>query len=247
MKKLFLLLCFICSFANAETINIKSANGEVPTAYWEKTNSKAVMIFIPGGDGSFGVASRNPPKPSWFMLNLFNLDTSPDIVYMDSNTSLGWKDISPRYSAEHIENITAVVKYYKERTKKPVYLIGHSNGSISIAEFLNKSSDSQRLVAGIILSAGRNETSIDVKLSIPTLVMVHEQDSNVWTTPSASVSLYEKIKATNSKAKLAFIHGGYNEMGNPATGGRHMYAGSLNEVATTLNEFLSSSLSNNIK
>jgi alpha-beta hydrolase superfamily lysophospholipase len=166
---------------------------------------------------------------------------------MDSKTSLGWKDISPRYSAEHMENIRAVVKFYKEKTKKPVYLIGHSNGSISIAEFLNKSADSQKLVAGVILSAGRNETNIDVKLTIPVLVMIHEQDMNVWTTPTASINLYEKIKATNDKAKLAFIHGGYNEMGNPATNGRHMYAGSLDEVAVTLNSFLSSSLPNNIK
>jgi alpha-beta hydrolase superfamily lysophospholipase len=56
-----------------------------------------------------------------------------------------------------------VISFYKAMTSKPIFLIGHSNGSLSIAEFLNQSSDHQKLISGVIFSGGRNETELKQK------------------------------------------------------------------------------------
>jgi hypothetical protein len=31
---------------------------DVPTAYWANSEAKATLIFLPGGDGSFGLANK---------------------------------------------------------------------------------------------------------------------------------------------------------------------------------------------
>lgn len=236
---LFILLS--ANFAFSEILTVTTKSDEVQTAYWPQPNSSALVIWLPGGDGSFGIATKNPAKPSWFLGNLAAMDKAPDVVFMDSSYGLGWKggDLSPRRTKRHIENIADVVRYYKEKTHKNIYLLGHSNGSVSVAEFLNAAPENQNLIAGAIFSASRNETEVKAHLNLPILIMTHEKDTNIWTLPSSSLALYEKIKNNNAaQVEFAYLHGGYDE-GNPATSGRHMYAGSLDEAAAIVYQFTS--------
>jgi predicted peptidase len=133
----------------------------------------------------------------------------------------------------------SVIQFYKERTKKPIYLIGHSNGTISEAEFLNKSPDNQKLLAGVIFSASRNETSIDGPLNLPILFLHHEDDANGrWTSYSNAQGLYKKVKVLNmGSTEFSTVHGG--EAGsNPSTSGHHMYEGSFDEAANYIWNFI---------
>jgi hypothetical protein len=240
IKLTFILLILFSNISFAEYIIVNAKHEEIQTAYWQQANSKSVVIWLPGGDGSFGFAVKNPPKPNWLFNHLSELENAPDIVFVDSSYGLGWKggDLSPRRTARHIDNVAEIVKYYKEKTQKNVYLFGHSNGSVSVAEFLNASPTNQFLIAGAIFSASRNETEIDAHLNLPVLVMTHEKDPNSWTTPSSSLKLFEKIKNNDdANVEFAYVHGGYDE-GNPATSGRHMYAGSLKEAADIVNKFV---------
>lgn len=243
MKFIYVIFSFVFFYSNisyAEYVSITTKHEEIQTAYWPQRNSNSVLIWLPGGDGSFGYASKNPPKPNWLFSNLAGLENAPDIVFMDSRYGLGWKggDLSPRRTSRHIDNVVEVVKYYKEKTQKNVYIFGHSNSSVSVGEFLNAAPENQSLIAGAIFSASRNETEVRVHLNLPVLVMAHEQDTNRWTTPSSSLALYEKIKKKDdANVQFGFVHGGYDE-GNPATSGRHMYAGSLDEAANIVYKFV---------
>jgi hypothetical protein len=68
--------------------------------------------------------------------------------------------------------------------------------------------------------------------------MHHKNDSNSWTTPAKAERLFNEIKVKNSApTDLNFVDGGFDE-GNPALSGRHMYAGSLNQAAKFVEEFI---------
>ena len=246
MKQILIALAFLLlsNISFAEIIQVPGSDGDTTTAYWASPNSKAVLIFMPGGDGSYNIASRNPAKPSWILSKLFDASQiSPglDLVFVDSPYSLGMQggNISPRYTNDHLSRMLSVIQFYKDKSKKPIYLIGHSNGTISEAEFLNKSPDNQKLLAGIIFSGSRNETSIDGPLNLPILFLHHEDDANGrWTSYSNAEGLYKKVKALNvGPTGFSTVHGG--ESGNnPSTSGHHMYEGSFEEAANYIWAFI---------
>ena len=246
MKQLIfsLLFLFFSSASSAEIIQVPGAYGDTPTAYWANPNSKAVLIFFPGGDGSFDIASKNPAKPSWVLSKLYDAsqkNSGLDLVLVDSPYSLGMRggNIAPRYSKDHLSRALSVIQFYKDKTKKPIYLIGHSNGAISISELLNQSKDNQPLLAGLIFSGSRNETSIDGPLNIPVLFLHHEDDANGrWTSFANAESLYKKVKAINSgPTKFSAVHGG-TAGGDPSSSGHHMYEGSFDEAANYIWNFI---------
>ncbi len=246
MRKLVIAVVtmLISSLSIAEIISVPGSDSETTTAYWSSPNSKAVLIFIPGGDGSFNIASKNPARPSWVLSTLYDASQKGpglDLVFVDSPHSLGMRggNIAPRYSKDHLSRMLSVIQFYKEKTKKPLYLIGHSNGAISEAEFLNQSPDNQKLLAGIIFSGSRNETSIDGPLNIPILFLHHEDDANGrWTSYSNAESLYKKVKALNQgSTQFLAVHGG-EAGGDPSTSGHHMYQGSLDEAANYIWNFI---------
>lgn len=246
MKRLIISLMWLLfsGALSAEIIQVPRPDGETTTAYWASPNSKAVLIFFPGGDGSFDMASKNPARPPWVLSRLYDASQkspSLDLVFVDSPYSLGMRggNIAPRYTKDHLSRVLSVVQFYKEKTKKPIYLIGHSNGTISLSEFLNQSKENQQLLAGVIFSGSRNETSIDAPINIPILFLHHEDDANGrWTSYSSADKLFQKVKTFNSATtKFSTIRGGVS--GNdPSTSGHHMYEGSLDEAANSIWDFI---------
>ena len=226
---------------------------EVPTVFWAKPDSKAVLIFLPGGNGSFGLSARPAPRPMWLLADLYQ-SGSPDLdlVYMDSEISLQgefgdpYQRWAPRREARHIEGIQATINYYRNKTGKPVFLLGHSNGSFSIAEFLSRAPGNQTLLAGVIFSGSRNETEVKQNLSIPVLVLHHRSDPNRWTTPGNAEKLFSTMKQYNaSVTKLAWVEGGKDVSGgDPTHSGRHMYFEATPEAAIMVRSFIGQSMGN---
>jgi len=236
--KISLLLAFSVfnTMCFAEILSVPFEGGSIPTAAWLSKNSQAVLIFIPGGDGKFNIASRDPAKPIWILSQV--ADQGIDIVLMDSNESLGERDLSPRRTSEHVRKIAAVAQFYRKKTGRPVFLLGHSNGAVSVAEFLNQSPDNQKLIAGAIFSGSRNETELTGKVNLRVLILHHQEDPNIYTKPEYAEQLFLKVKRLNgAKTTYSLVHGGFNE-GNPATSGRHMYAGSQAEAARIVSGFM---------
>ncbi len=241
-------LIFLCLlsplYSASEIISIPSNYGDTQTAYWPSSNSKAVLLLIPGGEGNFDIARKNPPKPNWVLSILYNKSQKHlgvDLVFFDSPYSLGWigGNIAPRYTKDHLGRLLSVINFFKAKTSKPIYLIGHSNGTISVSEFLNQSSENQALLAGAILSASRNETKLNPPLNVPILFLHHEDDANGrWTSYGTAQKLYDKALISNSSStQFLTVHGG-DSGGNPSISGHHMYEGSLEEAAGYLWEFI---------
>ena len=139
--------------------------------------------------------------------------------------------------------IESAVRFYKGKTGLPVWLMGHSNGGISLTEFLKYARKNNRmdLIGGMVASAVRNESYFDEPIAFPILFMHHKFDGCSVTTPSASFRNYEKVKTfSTSPVEFVTIQSGSAEPRDPCRSGYHMYFGAGEEVANHLDEFMSS-------
>lgn len=153
---------------------------------------------------------------------------------------------STRRENRHIESIKHTVEYYRKKFGKSVFLIGHSNGTLRLAELLNQSPENQKLISGLIFSGSRNETEVKQKISVPVLVLHHKSDSNRWTTPSLAECLFKSLKQNNSSSTVqSWVEGGRDiPNGDPTHTGRHMYNEATAETAGLIKNFIEKTLAN---
>lgn len=138
--------------------------------------------------------------------------------------------------------IESAIRFYKEKTGLPVWLMGHSNGGISLTEFLKYARKNNRveLISGMVVSAVRNESYFDGPIGFPMLFIHHDQDGCSNTTYSASYKNYEKVKKfITAPVEFVTIQGGQAESRDPCRSGFHMYFGAAEEVANQLDAFMS--------
>ena len=119
-----------------------------------------------------------------------------------------------RQRAEHVTDIKAVIAWVRQQTKVPVWLVGTSRGTQSaayVATELNRSDGPDGLVlTSTILSDNKSQPvpSMPVgKLTIPVLVVHHEQDGCKHCAFSDIHDLIEKLDHVPNKQLLSFKDG----------------------------------------
>jgi hypothetical protein len=159
-----------------------------------------------------------------------------NIVIFDNPSTL--HGVSARANSDHLGRIESVVKFYKERLGVPVWLFGHSDGSISVSEYQNSIEKTEKSIAGVILSGGRDETQIRKDWKSPALVLHHEQDGCKWTTYSGAKLYFSRIKKLNSEStEFATVVGGGSSL-DPCSTGYHMYEGAFEETLNLIEDFV---------
>ena len=158
--------------------------------------SKAVVIFIPGGEGYIGLRIGQVDHTYYFYQTLKRLTTTYqtsgrfDVVMLDSPAELSPNQRYPaaRGGFDHMIRIESAIKYYKEKTGLPVWLLGHSNGGISLTEFFKyaKKNNKVDLISGFIVSGVRSESYFDPPYTFPMLFIHHDKDGCADTRPNAS-------------------------------------------------------------
>jgi pimeloyl-ACP methyl ester carboxylesterase len=231
------------------------------TFLFEAAEAKATLVFIPGGEGRRGVKPEWTASHGYFSSFHFNVMlrslSDPtvtsgqfNIVIFDSPADLPtanhWS--AARASTDHLSRVEDVVRHYKERFGKPVWVMGHSMGSISITELYKRLQDrkSEDLVAGLILSGGVNGTSFNYETTkLPILVLHHENDECVGNTPGYARMIHTRLReAGNTAAELVLIKSGTRspDSNNPCRSGYHMYFGAGPDVAKVLDQFMNKNL-----
>jgi len=135
MKIFALIIFLITSYVHAEVIPIKplescfSCSSKLSmTMYWKGNDSKALVIFIPGGEGYIGLKEGEQDHPYHFFQTLKRL-TNPnltsgnfDVVLLDSPSELSPRQLYPsdRGAFDHMIRIESTIKFYKEKTGLPV-------------------------------------------------------------------------------------------------------------------------------
>lgn len=220
------------------------------TLYWQGQKSKAVIVFIPGGEGYIGLKPTQTDHGYQFYRSLKQL-TDPsltsgryDVVLMDSPAPLSPRQAYPaaRTASDHMVRILSTVQFYAKKTGLPVWLMGHSNGGISMSEFLKyaQKNNHTQLIAGMIPSGIRSESYFEAPINMPILFLHHEKDGCHHTLGAKAHDNYIKVKALNTAAtEFVWIKGGETEATNECVSGHHMYFKAGSEMSSAIDAFLS--------
>ena len=167
-----------------------------------------------------------------------------DVVLIDSPYPLSPNSPYPsaRGTGDHIRRIEATALYYKKKTGLPVWVMGHSNGGISLTAFIKylQGQNEMDLISGMVAFDIRSESRFGPPIDFPVLFIHHEKDGCQYTLGSEVMKTYEKLKAFDkAPTEFVWITGGEAQAADPCASGFHMYHNAGPEVAKALDDFLS--------
>jgi hypothetical protein len=255
MKKiivLFLSLFVIPAYAD-ETVTVSSRSDATQSGLLiEADNAKAVVLLFPGGkgiiklkdDGSFSKGKNN------FLVRSRDLfvNNNMHVVVMDAPSDKqhgdGMKDGSFRGSSEHRGDIGAMVEAMQKRFKLPVWAIGTSRGTESVANAMVYLQDK---LAGAVLTASMTEANdngptvreFDLdKVTIPVMVVHHENDECWVTTPHGAKNIAMALTASR-RVELKMFSGGKEPASNECNARTHHgFYGIEQQVVDAIAEFI---------
>lgn len=247
---------FAASTASAEVVAIEFkekglffSDAPTYTFAWPSKQAKATLIFFPGGEGKLGLTPDRKNLGGFYASTLKPLSDekltsgSFNVVVFDSPMALPVGNDYPysRQGKEHLLRIESVVRHVKSLYGLPVWLMGHSNGAVSLTEFYKmlQKNGTENLVAGAIYSAARNGADFADNTNLPIVFLSHERDGCEKSLSSRSRAVFEKQSKTNSRAvKYVVIKGGEAQAQNPCYSGFHMFYGAAQEAYTAIDAFL---------
>ena len=211
-------------------------------------DSRAVVIFLGGGKGQFNWSSNHkstdfPATNATMHLYKKNISVLvPDWPYSMKIFHGGYKmECGKRCSDESYERLLNVMEYaQKKYPGQPIWIVGHSNGSITIDRFTKYLAKLSRLeeLAGAVSSASRKEMKVEAP-NFRLAFMHHYNDNCQYNPRSVAETLYKKHKKTlGDNVSLHWIKGGGNggkwDKKGQCIGGTHSYEFAEEEVTQTL-------------
>jgi hypothetical protein len=255
-KWIVLCLCVLTqSLALAQVVSIEFKEkgfmfSDAPTLnfLWPAKQAKATLIFIPGGEGRLGITLDRKNLGGFYGSTLKPLSDPAlsrgelNVVVFDSPIQLpGVEFPTSRQSSEHLLRIESVVRHFKDQFGLPVWIMGHSNGAVSITEFYKmlQKSKKEDLIEGAIYSSARMGSNFNDKTRLPILFLGHEREQCPKSLPSSAKMVFEQQQKTNpSKTEFTLIKGGEAQPQNPCSSGFHMFYGASEEAYTAIEKFV---------
>lgn len=218
------------------------------TFLWRAQAPRATLVFIPGGEGRLGLRSDRTTLGGFYGATLKPLADASltsgafNVVVFDSpvNLPVGTDYPYSRQGREHLLRIESVVRYYKDLFAKPVWLMGHSNGAVSLTEFYKMLQGARKteLLDGAIYSSARNGARFDDQANLPILFLAHERDACEKSLPGEARAVYERLRKTNLKpSEYVLVRGGESQPQHPCSSGFHMYYGAGAEAYKAIDRF----------
>lgn len=209
---------------------------------------KAVVVLFAGGHG--GLQISDDGKFGWgegnFLMRTRELFTQAGlmVVIVDAPTD---RQREPylngfRQTRDHVQDINAVLAWIKTQTTLPIWLVGTSRGTQSVAYVATENpADIHGIVltSSILYDAKSNavpEMKLE-KLSMPVLVVHHKDDGCAYCSFDRIPLVMNKLTATSFK-EMIMIEGGQTK-GDPCNAfGYHGYNGVESEVVTKISEWV---------
>ena len=206
----YLLFCAAPALC-AEVIDIPMPQGKPQRIlFYPAPAAEATVILFPGGDGVVGIRENGTAdRPGHTFTRSMNLWANQRInaVLFDAPDGLG-KHGELRDDSDHIDRISAVISYLGSKNSLPVWLVGHSNGTLSVASYMNASPGNEKNLSGLVILGTEIRVAFKRPVKLPILAVHHNQDGCNVTPMYASAKVIEAAKATSSRAELVRMDGG---------------------------------------
>jgi hypothetical protein len=207
---------------------------------------KAAAILFAGGDG--GLRINESGALGWGKGN-FLVRSAP--LFVENGIAVAILDAPSdrqsypylagfRQSAEHAADVKVVIAWLRDNTKLPVWLIGTSRGTQSVASVATQlaGADAPKgiVLTSTILNDGRSRPVPNMPvntLTMPVLVVHHEQDACRVTLYRDIPKLMEKLASVRDKELITFRGG--ESSGDPCEAmAYHGYSGLEKEVVARI-------------
>ncbi|MFO1195788.1 MAG: alpha/beta hydrolase [Burkholderiaceae bacterium] len=152
----------------------------------------------------------------------------------------GWRE-----SAEHATDAKAVLAWLRERTQLPVWLVGTSRGTQSVAAVALRLGSPPDGPDGLVLTStvlreargtAVPQTAVE-RLAVPVLVVHHRGDACVACPPDAAAPLVDALAAAPRKALMMF-DGGFTRGDPCGAQAYHGFNGIETEVVGRIAEWM---------
>ncbi len=194
----------------------------IKISYWwmPNQNAKATVLLLSGGEGGMGYKDGQPRNGN-FLIRSRELFYRNDlnVAILGNPTDKPRLDHQWRVSAQHAQDVSAVIDSIKGISKVPLWLVGTSNGTISATAL---GIALQEKVQGLVLTASVLTWKIpqavprqDVgKISAPVLFYHHKEDSCAGTLAYELKGTFDRFINAKQK-KMMVVTGGENPQGDP--------------------------------
>ena len=220
MKILTLLLVLLYPVIVCGQLLEIPQSGQAPTKTFltETTKPRAVVLLFIGGDGVLDLkpdgstSKQNPLIRSAGLWQSYGINA----VLVDSPYDLGdARRGNVRSKPEHLGRVEGAVKYYKNKFNAPVWIFGHSMGTVTAIQFANQR-ESAGAVSGIVIAGTHIGETLSNGFGKPVMAIHHQKEACAATPISASESII-KGRSKETKSELVMIDGGEN-VGLPCMG-----------------------------
>lgn len=214
----------------------------------------ASVILFAGGGGQLSLSIDGAGNPAiGNLVGNFLVRTRQDFV--DRGFMVALVDVSSdnpngiglaRGSAEHAQDMAAVVTYMRQQVSLPVWLVGTSAGSQSAANAAVRLTDG---IGGMVLTSSvtvPSTTAVGVlsmdlaSIRVPAFIMSHAQDQCASTPPADAQRIADRL--TGAPAKLAtLLTGGAVPTSGPCDGmSQHGFFGIESQAVDAIVNFIKS-------
>ena len=173
-----------------ELVSLPVRQGQSISYWWMPApEARATVLLFSGGSGGIGYREGQPRSSNflirsreWFRAEGFH------VALMGNPSDRPQLDDAWRTSAEHLADVQAVLADTRRRAQEPIWLVGTSRGTISVAALGIGLGDS---VAGLVLTAAMTTYQFPAsvprqplsRIQVPVLIYHHRQDACSLTRP----------------------------------------------------------------
>ncbi len=218
---LFSLLFLSAAVTSAQTtrvVDVPSRSGVTQRfLLLPAENAKVAVILFAGGDGSIEISPDGGIKRGGNFLVRSRqtfADNGLAVAVIDAPSDRQTLD-GFRQSAEHVADVKAAIDWLRQEMKLPVWLIGTSRGTQSVAYIATQLAQTEGGADGLVLTssvlADRREQPVPAmalnRINVPVLVTHHRQDSCRACLFSDLPRLTDKLKHLKKTDTMVFDGG----------------------------------------
>jgi hypothetical protein len=200
--------------------SLPTRDGVQTSVYWEAApRAWATVLLFPGGVGGFGKIERGHPGSQNFLVR-----SAQDFLDQGLNVAIfgraNGQELHPgdRMGEAHMQDIRQVLQAVRAQSKLPVWLVGTSRGTTSVASAASRLSDAD--IAGVVMTSSivapqeiGTLPSLDLAaVQVPVLLVQHARDACKLCTPSAMPAVLQRFAQAPVKS-LRIVDGGANPTG----------------------------------
>ena len=207
----------------------------------------ASAILFPGGPGKIKLWKRSPPNlGNNFLVRSRQLFARHGFLTALVDVASDQREdglIGIRHTKEHRQDIAAVIAWLRERGKAPVWLIGTSRGTVSVAHLAAATRIEGAVLTAVVTESSRRRPAnvMEARLQdigVPVLLVNH-RDDDCFVTPSYNLKKVRDRLVKSPKTDIMIFSGGRSKVSNPCQAmTHHGFLGIEDEVVGRIAEWI---------